>query len=64
MQVRLHNPRRTVEVAGPRTVRDLVVELGMRPGTVLVIRDDSLVTGEAVLADTDAVEIRPVISGG
>jgi molybdopterin converting factor small subunit len=31
---------------------------------VLVIRDRELVTREAVLADGDEVEVRPVISGG
>ena len=31
---------------------------------VLVIRGDTLVTGDAVLDDHDDVEIRPVISGG
>jgi len=32
--------------------------------SVLVIRADTLVTGDAVLDDADVVEIRPVISGG
>ena len=35
-----------------------------RPESVLVIRDDELVTHDARLADDDVVEIRPVISGG
>jgi len=32
--------------------------------SVLVIRGDTLVTGDVVLADADEVEVRPVISGG
>lgn len=32
--------------------------------TVLVIRGDELVPGDAVLADDDEIEVRPVISGG
>ncbi len=64
MQVRLHHPKRTVELDGPLPVQKLLAQLGLRREAVLVIRGDSLVTGDAVLADTDDVEIRPVISGG
>lgn len=64
MQVRLHNPTRTVELTGPLAVQKLLRELGLRREAVLVIRGDSLVTGDAVLQDGDEVEIRPVISGG
>lgn len=64
MQVHLHNPKRHVEVAGPLRVNDLVRRLGLNRESVLVIRGDSLVTGDAILDDTDDVEVRPVISGG
>jgi tRNA-5-methyluridine54 2-sulfurtransferase len=64
VRVRLRNPDRTVEVAGPRTVADVLAELGLNPETVLVIAGDDLVTSRAVLPDDADVEIRPVISGG
>ena len=64
MQVHLHNPKRDVEVSGPLQVKDLVKRLGLNRESVLVIRGDSLVTGDATLDDGDDVEIRPVISGG
>jgi sulfur carrier protein len=64
VQVHLHNPKRDVEVPGPLRVNDLVKRLGLNRESVLVIRGDSLVTGDATLADNDDVEIRPVISGG
>jgi sulfur carrier protein len=62
--VHLHNPKRDLEVAGPLRVNDLVKRLGLNRESVLVIRGDSLVTGDATLADHDDVEIRPVTSGG
>jgi sulfur carrier protein len=64
VQVHLHNPKRDVEVQGPLKVTDLVKRLGLNRESVLVIRGDSLVTGDATLADADVIEIRPVISGG
>jgi sulfur carrier protein len=64
VQVHLHNPKRDLEVQGPVRVKDLVKRLGLNRESVLVIRGDSLVTGDATLDDTDEIEIRPVISGG
>jgi sulfur carrier protein len=64
MQVTLRNPRRQVEVAGPLRVHVLLDRLDIHPDTVLVIRGDTLVPHDALLADDDEVEVRPVISGG
>jgi sulfur carrier protein len=64
VQVHLHNPKRDLELAGPLQVADLVKTLGLNRESVLVIRGDSLVTGDATLGDDDVIEIRPVISGG
>lgn len=60
----LRNPKRTVEVTGPLSVVALLKRFDIDRETVLVIRNDTLVPGDVVLADTDAIEIRPVISGG
>ena len=46
------------------TVRALLASLELNPESVLVIVGDELVTNDARLQDDDAVEIRPVISGG
>ncbi|MFN8232468.1 MAG: MoaD/ThiS family protein [Actinomycetota bacterium] len=64
MRVRLRNPDREVEMAGARTVREMLGELDLSPDTVLVIRAGELVTRDVVLDEGDDVEIRPVISGG
>lgn len=49
---------------GPLRVSALLARLEVNRETVLVIRGDTLVTGDAVLSDDDSVEVRPVISGG
>jgi sulfur carrier protein len=64
MRVLLRNPRRELELAGPLTVGKLIEQLELNRESVLVVRGDTLVPGDAVLADDDVVEIRPVISGG
>lgn len=64
MRVKLRNPDREVDVAGNRTVREILDELGVNPDTVLVIRAGELVTREAHVGDAEQLEVRPVISGG
>ena len=64
MQIHLRNPNRTIEVAGRRKVSALLVELGLTREGHLVIRNGELVPGDGELADSDDIEIRPVISGG
>lgn len=64
MKVLLRNPRRELELPGPRQVLALLAELGLNRESHLVIRNGTLVPGDGVLADDDTIEIRPVISGG
>jgi sulfur carrier protein len=64
LKVLLRNPRREVDVPGPLRVHALLERLDLNRESVLVIRGDTLVTGDAVLDDADTVEVRPVISGG
>ncbi|MEX2147178.1 MAG: MoaD/ThiS family protein [Candidatus Rokuibacteriota bacterium] len=64
MRVVLRNPRREVDVAGNRRVKDVLRELQIIPETVLVIRGDDLITTDQMVRDGDVIELRPVMSGG
>jgi sulfur carrier protein len=64
VKVLLRNPRREVDVAGGRRVKDVLRELDVIPETVLVIRGDTLITADQVVGDDDVIELRPVMSGG
>ena len=64
MKVKLRNPDREVEVSGASTVVALLEELDIVPETVLVIRDATLLTRDEALRPDDAIEVRPVLSGG
>ena len=63
MHVQLNHPVRSIEVKGPKRVKDLLRELNLMPEAHLVIRGDELATEDEMLSDQDQVEIRPVISG-
>ena len=64
MKVLLRNPRREIDVDGGRSVDRLLDELGLDRESHLVIRNGTLVPGDARLHDGDTIEVRPVISGG
>jgi len=64
MKVILRNPRREVEMAGGRRVKEVLRELDILPETVLVIRGDELITHDQVVRDADTIELMPVMSGG
>ena len=64
MKIKLRNPSREVEMHGRRRVKDVLRELDILPGTVLVIRGADLLTADEVVGDGDELEVRPVMSGG
>lgn len=64
MKVLLRNPRREVEVDGPASVDVVLRRLDIPRESVIVIRGDELLPGDASLAADDVIEVRPVISGG
>ncbi|MBV1892932.1 MAG: MoaD/ThiS family protein [Ilumatobacteraceae bacterium] len=64
MKILLRNPRREIEMQGTRSVNRLLDDLDLNRESHLVIRNGTLVPGDALLADADEIEVRPVISGG
>jgi sulfur carrier protein len=64
VKVVLRNPRRELDVPAPISVIALLNRLELNRESVLVILGDTLVPGDAMLDGSEAVEIRPVISGG
>ena len=64
MKIKLRNPSREVELAGCKRVKDVLKELDILPGTVLVIRGSDLLTADEVVGEGDELEVRPVMSGG
>jgi sulfur carrier protein len=64
VKVLLRNPRREIELDGGLTVSRLLDDLELNRESHLVMRNGTLVPGDARLDDSDVVEVRPVISGG
>jgi sulfur carrier protein len=56
--------RQETTIDGRVQVAEALRRLGIAPDTVLVIREDRLLTRDAWLEENDRVEVRPVMSGG
>ena len=64
MRITLLPQHREVEINGRRRAGEVLRELGVLPGTAMVIRGDELVPEHEMLEANDVVEVRSVISGG
>ena len=64
MNVLLTPEGREVVVDRAKRVSDLLTQLSITPGTVLVIRKGRLLTDDERLSKNDEVELRSVVSGG
>ena len=64
MIVKLRQPRREIELDGPRNVNALLDSLGLNREAHLVICNGTIVPGDARLDADDVIEVRPVVSGG
>jgi sulfur carrier protein ThiS len=64
MRITLLPQHRELEIVGRHRAGELLRELGLLPGTAMVIRGDELVPEHEMLEPDDVVEVRSVISGG
>ncbi len=64
MRITLLPQRKQIELEGRRRVGDILQQLGLLPGTAMVIRGDELICESEFVEADDAIEIRNVISGG
>jgi sulfur carrier protein ThiS len=64
MQIMLLPQRKNITLEGRRRVGDILRQLNLLPGTVMVIRGDELVTDQEFIEAEESIEIRNVISGG
>ncbi len=64
MRITLLPQHKQVDLSGRQRVADILRQLGLLPGTVMVIRGDELVTEHEFVEADEAIEIRNVISGG
>ncbi|WP_038057812.1 sulfur carrier protein TtuB [Thermus amyloliquefaciens] len=65
MKVVLRLPeRQEVEVKGDRPLKEVLLELGLNPETVVVIRGEELLTLDERVGEGDTLEVLSAISGG
>ena len=63
MQVTDLKTNKTIE-SKAKTVKELLKTLNINPTTVIVSKNDQLVTEEETLEEKDNIKIIPIVSGG
>lgn len=58
------NKEKTVEVDGNVSVKDLLNKMNVNPVTVIVSRDNNIITEDEKVNDKDKIRLFSVISGG
>ncbi|MFN3179714.1 MAG: sulfur carrier protein TtuB [Thermus sp.] len=65
MKVVLRLPeRKEVEVKGDRPLKEVLLDLGLNPETVVVIRGEELLTLDERVGEGETLEVLSAISGG
>ena len=52
------------QLEGPRTVREVIKELGLPPDRLLAVREGKVIAENTVLDEDDEIRLIAVISGG
>lgn len=55
---------KTIEIANNSSVKDLLAKMEINPVTVIVSRDNNILTEDEKLEDKDNIRLISVISGG
>ncbi len=58
------NKEKTIEVGGNASVKDLLNKMNVNPVTVIVSRDNNIITEDEKLNNNDKIRLISVISGG
>ena len=58
------NKEKTIELDINSSVKDLLAKMNVNPVTVIVSRDDSIITEDEKVNDSDKIRLISVISGG
>ena len=58
------NKEKIIEVGGNASVKDLLNKMNVNPVTVIVSRDNNIITEDEKVNDNDKIRLFSVISGG
>lgn len=65
MKVILHQPQRQeLEITGGKKLAEIAKELHINLEAHLVVRDNTILTRDEFIKETDVIEIFPAVSGG
>ena len=58
------NMEKTIEIGKNSSVKDLLANMKINPVTVIVSRDNNIITEDEKINDNDKIKLFSVISGG
>ena len=64
MKINIVKENKVLEIEFNGKVKEILMKLEINPETVIVVKDDELVTEEDFLEDSDEIKIMSVVSGG
>lgn len=64
MKVYIEKEDKTIDLAFKGSAQQLLKKLQINPVTVIVVRDNTLITLDTKLQLSDSITIKPVLSGG